>query len=330
MIHGILLINLGTPRSPTLRDVYRYLSEFLTDEKVIDLPWWKRQLLVRGAIIPKRLRQSTASYKAIWTAQGSPLMVHSKNLKQDLQNALGPSFKVALAMRYQHPSIADAIQELSACTQWTVIPLFPQYAEATTGSILAKLQVELHKAKLQPQIRIIRDFPDNPQMIETFATLAKPYLSQPFDHLLFSFHGLPERQLKKSSQACLTAGCCSKNRDCYASQCRLTAETLRVALNLPPEKVSLSFQSRLGKEPWLQPYTSEVIEKLAHAGKKRVLVMCPAFVADCLETLHEIKAEYGLEFQKAGGETLTLIPSLNSHPAWVHALRTLILEKQSA
>lgn len=329
---GVLLVNLGTPNSPNHRDVYRYLIEFLTDPRVIDLPWWKRQLLVRGIIVPSRYRNSAASYRAIWTDKGSPLMVYGEKVRELLQERLGEGFEVALAMRYQNPSIPAVMKELEQknLQRLVVIPLFPQYASATTGSVYEIVMSSIKKWNNLPCLHMVSSFPTLPEMIETFGENAKKFDLGSYDHYLFSFHGLPQRQIMKGDKTgcCLKKGCCeqycAKNQNCYSAQCHATANAIRGYLNLCRSKTSVCFQSRLGKEPWLQPYASEHLMELVKKEKKRILVFSPAFVADCLETIYEIENEYRNEFYHAGGEKLDLVPSLNDHPRWIDGLASLV------
>lgn len=334
---GVLLVNLGTPDSPSPRDVYRYLVEFLTDARVIDKPWLARQLLVRGLIIPRRYRQSAAAYQKIWTNEGSPLKIYGHQVQRQLQQRLGNLFAVELAMRYRTPSIEDSLQRLieAGCRKVIVLPLFPQYASATTGSVHQKVMETLSKKPTIPEVHLVGSYADHPAVIRAFCAVAAPYRIEDYDHILMSFHGLPQSQLVQadhSKQCCMKKNdCCSslsrQNQGCYAAQCQATARALAAAMQLPANKSSIAFQSRLGKEPWLQPYTGEQIIKLARQGKKRVLVLCPSFVCDCLETIYEIGVEYAAEFKHAGGEILDLVPGLNDHPQWIDALVHLVKEK---
>ncbi len=332
---GVLLVNLGTPLSPKPRDVSRYLIEFLMDDRVIDFPWWKRQLLVKGIIIPMRYRQSAQAYKKIWTEEGSPLLLYGEKVKKKLQAFLGDSFFVELGMRYQFPSIEEALQKLLSkrLDELVLIPLFPQYASATTGSIFKKVTELLSREQTIPHFKAIGSYPTHSKMIDAFCAVAQPYLINAYDHFLFSFHGLPQRHVKKADQidVCLKKenccrSCIPENRHCYSAQCYATAQAIANQLALPSHRYSISFQSRLGKDPWLQPYSSSTLQALAKAGNKKILVFSPAFVCDCLETLYEIEEEYGLEFKQAGGTTLDLVPGLNDHPLWIEALASLLLE----
>jgi ferrochelatase len=334
---GVLLVNLGTPDSPDPRDVYRYLIEFLTDERVIDGSWLKRQLLVRGVIVPRRYKQSAKSYQEIWTAEGSPLKVYGYRVKNLLQQRLGSQYVTELAMRYQNPSIRESLNRLieNKCQKIIVLPMFPQYASATTGSVHQNIMEIVSEWQNIPEITLIDQFAAHPALIRAFCASASAYNHEDYDHVLFSFHGLPERylvQADRSGQCCKKSkNCCAviseKNQECYSAQCYATADGIVNALKLSPERYSFSFQSRLGKEPWLQPYTSEVIARLAKEGKKRVLVFCPSFVCDCLETIHEIGVEYAEEFKQAGGETLDLVPGLNDRAEWIDALVDFVKEK---
>jgi ferrochelatase len=317
---AILLINLGTPRAPTLKGVFHYLNEFLTDPRVIDLPWWRRQLLVRGVIVPARLRQSTHSYQRIWTDEGSPLMVYGQRAKKLLQQSLGADFQVELAMRYQEPSIEKGLKNLMhhCPDRLIILPLFPQYASATTGSVHQKVMELLSRYTVIPEVTFISQFADHPSFIEALNSVSKKFSLSDYDHILFSYHGLPQKM-----GHCLQGNC--EQRHCYVAQCLATTQGLVGKLGLSREQYSICFQSRLGKEPWLQPYASDTIEQLAKAGKKRVLVFCPSFICDCLETLFEIGEEYDLLFRAAGGAKLDLVPGLNDHPAWISALKQICL-----
>lgn len=327
---GILLVNLGTPDSPEVGDVRKYLDEFLMDERVIDVNVFNRNLLVRGIIVPFRSPKTAKLYKEIWDENGSPLLYFSKIQTALVQEALGDDYHVELAMRYQSPSIRAALENMKAglVESIKVIPLFPQYASASTGSVIQKVMEIVSKWQTIPEISFVNSFHDNKLMIETFADNALRYQPETYDHVLFSFHGLPERQLIKCDHTghhCLKKdNCCAELKDvnkfCYSAQSYDTARLIAAELNIPREKYSVCFQSRLGKEPWVQPYTSDVLKDLAAKGKKRLLVFCPAFVADCLETLYEISVEYHEDFRALGGEEVQLVASLNDHPKWIEAM----------
>jgi ferrochelatase len=332
---GILLINLGTPDSPETKDVRKYLNEFLMDPRVIDINPVSRALLVKGIIAPFRSPKSAKLYKEIWSTEtGSPLLHYSKLQHEALQQRLGDDYQVELAMRYQSPSIESALNRLKASLVESiqVIPLFPQYASASTGSVNDKVMELLRHWPTIPAVSFVNSFHDNELMIETFANNSRKYKPETYDHILFSFHGLPQRQLIKCDHTgnyCLKVdGCCESlndtNKFCYSAQSYHTAQLIAAKLNLPKEKYTVCFQSRLGSDPWVQPYTSEIIAKLAKEGKKRLLVFCPAFVADCLETVYEVTEEYGAEFKALGGEHIQLVESLNDSPTWIDALEGMV------
>ncbi|RZK49866.1 MAG: ferrochelatase [Pedobacter sp.] len=331
---GVLLVNLGTPDSPQVKDVKRYLDQFLMDERVIDIPKFNRTLLVKGIIVPFRGPKTAATYKEIWEPNGSPLMYYSEIQARQLQAKLGEEYVVELAMRYQNPSIPAALNRLKAAQvdSIKVIPLFPQYASATSGSVMQAVMEVVSKWQTIPNIAFVNNFHDHAGMIDIFAENALKHQPETFDHVIFSFHGLPERQLIKADDSkshCLKLGeCCEvyseKNKFCYAAQSHHTARLIAEKLNIPKDKYTICFQSRLGKEPWVQPYTSDVLKKLAHEGKKRLLVFSPAFVADCIETVHEISVEYLEEFQQDGGEHVQLVESLNDHPKFIEVLEELV------
>jgi ferrochelatase len=327
---GVLLVNLGTPDSPEVKDVRKYLDQFLMDERVIDINAFKRTLLVKGIIVPFRSPKTSKLYKEIWDENGSPLLYFSKIQAALVQEQLGDDYHVELAMRYQSPSIASALEKMKAglVESIRVIPLFPQYASASTGSVMQLVMELVSKWATIPAISFVSSFHDNELMLDTFAENARKYKPETFDHVLFSFHGLPERQLLKCDHTgsfCLKKdNCCDTindtNKFCYSAQGHDTARLLAAKLNIAREDYTVCFQSRLGKEPWVQPYTSDVLKKLAAEGKKRLLVFSPAFVADCLETIYEITVEYQEEFKALGGEHVQLVESLNDDPKFIKAL----------
>ncbi len=330
---GVLLVNLGTPDAPSRGAVYRYLKQFLLDRRVIDYPWLARNLLVRGIIAPFRSGASAKLYKKLWTPEGSPLKVYGERLAIGVQDHLGSDFEVELAMRYQSPSIESAINKLldRQVAEIIVFPLFPQYASATTGSVHEEVMRILAKKENIPNVKMVNSYFDYQPMIDIFVANAKKYDLDSYDHILFSYHGLPQRQLRKADNCnhCLkTDGCCEtlslKNQFCYSAQCHATSYAIAKQLGLSKEQYTICFQSRLGPEAWAQPYTSKIIEERAEHGDKRLLVFCPAFVSDCLETTIEITDEYLEEFQEAGGEHLDLVESLNDHPAWMTAVSDLV------
>ncbi|MCX3266907.1 ferrochelatase [Pedobacter agri] len=331
---GILLVNLGTPDSPQTSDVKKYLDQFLMDERVIDIPKLNRTLLVKGIIVPFRSPKTAKLYKEIWNENGSPLLYYSRLQAKMLQERLGEGYHVELAMRYQSPSIASALANLKAglVESIQVIPMFPQYASASSGSVMQLVMELVSKWPTVPPISFVNSFHDNELMIKVFAENARKHQVESYDHVLFSFHGLPERQLLKCDHTgsyCLkSADCCQTlndtNKFCYSAQGHDTARLIAAELNLAKDKYTVCFQSRLGKEPWVQPYTTDVLKKLAAEGKKRLLVFSPAFVADCLETLYEITVEYHEEFKALGGEHVQLVESLNDSPVFIEALAGMV------
>jgi len=330
---GVLIINLGTPDEPTRGAVYRYLKQFLLDPRVIDINPVSRNLLVRGIIAPFRSGKSAMAYRQLWTDKGSPLKYYGENLVEQLRVLMGNEYVVALGMRYQNPSIESAIDQLIAAQVKKIIvfPLFPQYASASTGSAHEEVMRVLTGKQIIPEVDFISSYPTWEPMIELFAQNARKYDLSNYDHFLFSFHGLPQRHMRKADQFnhCLQqADCCQKltpvNQYCYSAQCHATMQAIAAKLALPKEKYTLCFQSRLGRDPWMQPYTVQILENLAKSGAKRLLVFSPAFTADCLETLVEIREEYKEDFQKWGGEHIDLVESLNDQPAWAEALSGML------
>lgn len=332
MKKGLLLINLGTPAKPTIKAVRAYLKSFLIDKRVIDLPAPWRYLLLYGFILPFRPRQSAKAYQAIWTSNGSPLLHYSSSCRVQLQQQLGEEYQVALGMRYGEPSISSALKQLKTCETLTILPLFPQYSSAATGSSLEETMRLLSQQRIIPHIKVIRDFHTHPGFIDSQAALIKPYMAT-HDHLLFSYHGLPERQLLKDDcKEYCPSGCqtiARMNSSCYRAQCLRTSAALIRALNLNASNVSSAFQSRLGRTPWIKPYTDELLMTLAAKGVKRLAVACPSFVADCLETLEEIGLRAKTQWLNLGGEQLTLIPALNDHPSWIETLTRMVRTSSS-
>ncbi len=327
MKRGLLLINLGTPNSTDVADVRRYLREFLIDKRVIDLPALIRYLLVYALIVPFRSKKSAHAYQAIWTEQGSPLLFHSQNLVSHLQKAIGAEYKIALGMRYGKPSITSALNDLKSCESITILPLYPQYSSAATGSSIDEVMRIIATQEVIPSLHIIRDFYHHPAYITAQAQIIKTHL-QEHDHLLFSYHGIPERQIRKAGCENVCPAVCppisENNQGCYKAQCHQTTLLLATELKLNPNQYSTAFQSRLGKTPWIKPYTDEVLTELAAKGIKNLLISCPSFVADCLETLEEIGVRAKEQWEKLGGEQLTMIPCLNADPLWIKALETIV------
>jgi ferrochelatase len=335
---GVLLINLGTPDAPTTPAVRRYLREFLMDGRVIDISPLARWFLVNVIISTFRSPKSARAYRKVWSEDGSPLLVHGKALTEQVSNALG-EWPVVLSMRYGSPSIERGLAELEAkgCDHIVVVPLYPQYASSSTGSTVEEVLRQVQGRWNTPFISVVPPFFSHPAFIKAFAAVGRPTLDDlnP-DFVLFSFHGLPEHHMHKSDPTgshCLASpDCCDRaaapgsavGQQCYRAQCFVTARLLASELNLPRDQWSVSFQSRLGRREWIKPYTDHRVEELARSGVKRLAVYCPAFVADCLETLEEIGMEARQDFRDAGGEELRLIPSLNSSPAWVDAVCELV------
>ncbi|TAL07181.1 MAG: ferrochelatase [Verrucomicrobia bacterium] len=327
MSKAVLLVNLGSPDSPSVPDVRRYLNEFLMDGRVIDTPWLLRRFVV-GMILIKRPAESGHAYDKIWTKDGSPLVVTSKHVQAVMQKRV--SVPVELAMRYQNPSIESAVKKLAdkGATDVLLIPLFPHYAMSSYETAVVRVQEVA--AKLAPQMKITVQPPyfDHPDFIAALVASAAGFLKQDFDHLLFSYHGIPERHLRKSDPTgchCLKVeNCCEvaspAHATCYRAQCFATTRAFVKLAGIPESKYSISFQSRLGKDPWLKPYTDYELVRLAQEGKKKMMVICPAFVSDCLETIEEIGMRGCEDFMKASGKEFTRIPCMNEHPRWVDAL----------
>lgn len=334
---GVLLVNVGTPDAPESKAVRRYLKEFLSDPRVIDIPAMLRFLLLRCIILPFRSPKSAHAYKSIWLAdKGSPLLMHSQQLAAGVATQLGEQYLVEVAMRYQNPSLAQAITKLTEAgvSRIVVFPLFPQYSSAATGTVFEKVAKIIHAQWNIPQLIYIPPFYQDSLFIESYALIAKKFLAEySADFILFSYHGLPERHVKKSDLSqgkhCLQKeNCCDKiekdNQFCYRAQCFATTRLLANSLQLNPQQYATSFQSRLGRDPWIKPYTDLLLPELAKKGFKKIAVICPAFVADCLETLEEIQMRAKEQWLELGGEDLKLIPSLNSDTHWVKAVTAMI------
>ena len=331
---GVLLVNLGTPDAPTPEAVGRYLREFLMDGFVIDVPAPLRWFLVNVMIVPKRKIQSALLYQKVQTPDGSPLLANTRDLAGQVRNQLagrGGEFHLEFAMRYGNPSIAQALKQINApaIERIVVAPLYPQYAESSYRTAVVEIQTRARELGCLEKLKFLPPFYDRVEFIQACAQrVAESIAKKPTDHLLFSFHSLPERQIKKldrSGEHCLVApSCCDRieqvNRDCYRAQCIFTARAIASELGLAENSYSISFQSRLGRAKWLGPQTEDVLGELARQGIARRAVFCPSFVADCLETLEEIAIRGRKTFLNAGGAELDLIPALNSHPQWVTAL----------
>ena len=333
---GVLLLNLGSPDSPEVRDVRRYLREFLMDGRVIDAPWPIRFCIVNFSILPTRPKHSAEAYKSIWTDEGSPLIVSSRRIQAALQDRL--DIPVELAMRYQNPSIESAIKNLAGqgITRLLVIPLFPHYAMSSYETAAERARELARKIAPHIHLEVAPPYYDQPDYVAALVASASPYLAQNHDHLLFSFHGLPERHLRKADPTgrhCMkVANCCEipspAHATCYRAQCLKTVRAFARATDLPENSCSVAFQSRLGGEPWIKPYTDVEIARVAKSGVKRLAVICPAFISDCLETLEEIGMRGREIFLQSGGEEFTLVPCLNDHPQWISALENMTIRFQ--
>jgi ferrochelatase len=335
---GLLLINLGTPDAPTTPAVRRYLRQFLSDPRVLDMNPVGRAALLYGVILPFRPAKSAAAYRKIWMDAGSPLLVHGRALVEAVRARLGAGWAVELGMRYGAPSLDAALERLAeaGCERLVVLPLYPQYASSSTGSSVEAVLRAVARRWVTPGLAVVEEFYDDAAFLAAFAERGAPLVAEARpDHVLFSFHGLPERQIRKADPTgahCLASeSCCAAigaaNRHCYRAQSYATARGIAERLRL--SEWSVSFQSRLGRTPWLRPYTDVVLPELARAGKRRVVVFCPAFVADCLETLEEIGIRAREDFLRAGGEALTLVPSLNAQASWAEAV-VGIVRRQAA
>jgi protoporphyrin/coproporphyrin ferrochelatase len=331
MSKGILLVNLGSPDSTAVSDVRRYLREFLMDGRVLDAPWPIRFCVVHFAILPSRPKESAHAYEKIWTPEGSPLVVTSRRVQNKLQALV--NVPVELAMRYQNPSIPDVIAKLrnAGVDDLLLIPLFPHYAMSSYESAVARVQEVAGQIAPQMKITVQPPYYDAPDYIEALAASAQIDLQGGYDHLLFSFHGIPERHLKKSDPTgchCLAKeNCCEvpspAHATCYRAQCFKTVAAFVAKTNVPKGKYSVSFQSRLGKDPWLKPYTDFELLEFPKRGVKKLLVMCPAFVSDCLETIEEISMRGKETFLSAGGQEFKQVPCLNEHPLWISTLEKM-------
>jgi ferrochelatase len=330
--HALLLVNLGSPASTEVADVRRYLNQFLMDPYVIDVPWPLRRLIV-SLILIRRPEQSAHAYASIWWEDGSPLVVLSKRLQQAMTRewTAGP---VELAMRYGEPSIETVLKKLTAqgIKKITLAPVYPQFADSTVTTVIEEAKRVVRERKLDVQFSVLQPFYDQPEYLQALVDNVRPQLQQAHDHVLLSFHGLPERHLTKldptGSHCFKDANCCQNAppeviATCYRAQCLRSASEFARLMGIPDGKWSVSFQSRLGRAKWIEPYTEPHLAELAAQGVKKLLVMCPAFVADCIETLEEIGDRGAEQFKEAGGEELVLIPCLNDDPNWAAALNKL-------
>ena len=331
---GVLLVNLGTPDSPSVPDVRKYLREFLMDGRVIDFPYLARFVLVNGIIAPFRAPKSAKIYRELWTENGSPLKYYGHIVTRLVQEQLGDEYEVRLAMRYQSPSIDTALTEFKTLglNNIVVIPFFPQYASASTGSVYEKVMDILKTWQVIPQVRFVNRFLEHPKFIAGFVERGRQHMDQrEYDHYLFSYHGIPERHIRKgdaTKTVCKFGECCASlrpdNQHCYRAQCFETTRRLVKELGIPEGKYTTSFQSRLGRDPWIKPYTDDEIKLFSGKGIKSVLAFSPAFVADCLETTIEVGDEYKELFEEYGGEHWQLVDSLNDSPLWIETIVDLV------
>lgn len=334
---GVLLVNLGTPDSPSVKDVRSYLSQFLNDPRVIDIPWLSRKMLVNLIIVPFRAPKSAKVYKKLWTPKGSPLLYYSEAVQTLLQSALGDDHEVHLAMRYKNPSIPAVLEAMRRRNfdRIVVLPMFPQYASASTGSALDEVMRVVRKWWVIPEIRLISQYYDHPGFIDAVAERGRAHDLAAYDHILFSYHGLPERQVDKvyDQGLCTDHNCehelTPENKYCYKATCYATTRLIAQKLGITKERYTVCFQSRLDKK-WLRPFSDAVVEECARKGMKKILVFSPAFTADCLETIIEIGEEYQEIFEEHGGEKVQLVESLNDHPMWIQCLKELVLDVRPA
>ncbi|MCF6406084.1 ferrochelatase [Chitinophaga filiformis] len=336
---GIILMNLGSPDSTAVPDVKRYLNEFLMDKRVIDYPYLFRLLLIKGIIVPKRAPKSAEAYKSIWWEEGSPLVVLTKQLQNAVQHDL--QMPVEISMRYGNPSQEAAFDNLLKqnpnLKEVILLPLYPHYAMSSYETAVEHAKAVHKKKGYTFSLSIVPPYYNEPDYINALAESMRPYLAQEYDHLLFSYHGVPERHIRKgdiTGKHCMQVENCCKvdspaHEFCYRHQVYVTSELVAEKLNIPREKWSVTFQSRLGREEWLKPYTAATLEELPKKGVKRLLVACPAFVSDCLETLEEIAVEGKHTFINSGGDSFTMIPCMNVHPLWVQAVVKWMTRLQS-
>ncbi|AWV89571.1 ferrochelatase [Bradymonas sediminis] len=335
---GVLLINLGSPDSTDVGDVRRYLHEFLTDPRVLDNPAPIRHAVVNLAILPTRPKESAHAYEQIWTDEGSPLIIITEKVATLLRERIGANFDqdlpVVVGMRYQNPSTRSALQKLAGLgvEDLFVVPLYPHYAMSSYETAVAKVKDEARDLGLDMSLTFQPPFFDDPDYIEAMVEVAKPYLEEDYDKILFSYHGIPERHLRKSDASgchCLQSeDCCQKaspaHATCYRRQVHATTWAFTEKAGIPPEKWDLAFQSRLGRDPWLMPYTDKAIEDYPGEGVKKLVVISPAFVSDCLETIEELGMRGKEDFLAAGGEDYRLVPCLNEHPRWIDTLEKFV------
>jgi ferrochelatase len=330
---GVLLINLGTPDSPSTADVRSYLFQFLNDPRVMDLPWLLRKILVNLVIVPFRAGKSAKIYQKLWTENGSPLLYYSKKVARLLDDTLGDDYSVHLAMRYKNPGIPDVLAQMKKLnySHIVVLPMFPHYASASTGSALEMVMEEIRTWWAIPELKLISQYYDNPYFLDAIVDRASKYDLNDYDHVLFSYHGLPTRHVDKVYEEglCADRNCVHEittdSQYCYKASCFATTRLLAERLGLKESDYTVCFQSRLDKN-WLEPFSDKIVEARGKQGDKKLLVFSPAFTADCLETVIEIGDEYQQIFVKNGGEKIQLVESLNDHPLWINCLKKLVLD----
>ncbi len=333
---GILLINTGSSSAPKVKETRAYLRQFLSDPRIIDIAAWKRWLLVNLIILPLRPKKTAHAYESVWTDRGSPLIAFSEDFRDALKARVGEAH-VAIGMAYGEPSVKSAIDALldAGVERLVIVPMFPQYASATTGSVLECVYKHCAEKWNVPSVTVLPPYYNDPGYLDAWRAVAAPELEEfKPDFVLLSYHGLPERQILKCDESgshCLKVdNCCDKlvhaNKDCYRRHCVETSKSIVKLLGLEEGKYKVTFQSRLGRDPWLSPATDESIDELAKKGFKRLAVLSPAFTADCLETLEEIGMAAKESFLEHGGEAFHLVPSLNAHPRWVEAMEHLLRE----
>lgn len=328
---AVLLVNLGTPDEPTVGAVRRYLFQFLNDKRVIDIPWIFRKILVNLIIVPFRAPKSAKLYQHLWTKEGSPLLINTIKLQDKLQKKLGAQAKIFMAMRYQNPSLQNTLDAIRSegYSKIVILPLFPHYASSTTSSVIEAIWDEIRKWNVIPSVHVINQFYDHPSFLDAFAERISSYNPADYDFVLFSYHGLPTSQTDRIHPKISTTQCnCDKampehGKFCYRATCYETTRLLVARLGLSEDRYSSSFQSRLS-DRWLKPFTDATLTELPQKGIKKVLVVAPSFVADCLETIVEIDYEYKELFIANGGQKLTMVESLNADDSWVSAVKEIV------
>lgn len=331
---AVLLMNVGSPDEPKVPAVRRYLTQFLNDKRVIDLPWLLRKFLVNAIIIPFRVKKSTGLYRQLWTEKGSPLIYYTEELREKLQIQLGDSFAVFVGMRYGNPGYKAALSEIKkqGYKQLVLVPLYPQHAMSTTETSIVAAEEEIKKLGIRAEVFNVEQFYNHPKFLNAFVAQAKKHDFSRFDHIVFSYHGLPNRQVEKCHPGIKVGDCSCQNsfpehgKFCYRATCYETSRLIAEKLLLKKSDYSVGFQSRLSNN-WLTPFTDAVLQQKLEEGKKNILVLAPSFVTDCLETILEIGVEYGEEFEKNGGNKLQMVESLNAEEMWVEALADIVLQK---